>query len=117
MNFEVGFNILILFQIIIDLILIVAFWAIYRRLTFLDPQKIERLIEILKESQALTTRLQQEISASNNAKIKKADPRDVYEEIKRLSSMGKSVEEIADRLSLTQTEVELALAKGQNKRI
>ncbi|OCC16083.1 hypothetical protein DBT_0545 [Dissulfuribacter thermophilus] len=111
MNFEVGLNVLILFQIIIDLILIVAFWAIYRRLTFLDPKKIERLIKILKESQELTTRLQEEISATSKAKVKKTAPIDVYTEIKRLSSMGKSVEEIADRLGLTQTEVELALAK------
>ena len=103
MNLEgSGFNILIIVQIVVDIALICAILIIYKRLQFLDPQRLEKLIALLRENELLVKKM------AAGADIQKGSTED---QVVALVKAGKSAKDIATRLNLTQTEVELILEK------
>ena len=116
MNFEgSGVNILIVVLIIVDLALICAILLIYKRLKFLDPQKLDHLIALLRENEALVKGM---ITGTPGArvspKVSGAMPREKSskeDDITALFRTGKSAQEIASLLNLTQAEVELTIER------
>ncbi len=143
-------NILLIAQIAIDILLIIAFAFLYNRLKFLNPSKLDDLIEILKASEnaakqvkdviiqdrrattppppskdtgannkppvSIKTRAKKDRRAyQHKSSVKKTDRDDTggdkAQRIRQLARSGKGVEEIADLLNISQTEVELELER------
>ena len=108
MSLDIEYSILVLLQIIVDLILLVAFWLIHKRLQFLNPKKLDELIALLKENEALVDKVADMGAPTIGSK-------ETGEEVLELFNNGRSPEEISSILGLTVTEVELALQKIQKK--
>ena len=99
-----GLNILIIVQIVVDIALICAILVIYKRLQFLDPHRLERLIALLRENELLVKKM----AAGMEMESPKVP---VEDQVLALVKAGKSTADIAARLDLTQAEVELILER------
>ena len=100
MNLQTGMGLLISLQIVIDLILIVAFVLVYRRLRLLNPKRLDRLIQLLKEKESLVS------DVLSRSPVNEENTR---ASVIQMFRAGKSKNEISNILGLSEAEVELIL--------
>ena len=103
MNFHIGLSLLILFQIVVDLILIVAFILFYRRLRLLNPKKLDQLILLLRENEAMVEGV---LSQPPEKGEQKADS------VIQMFQQGMDMAEISNTLGISEAEVELIIQKA-----
>ena len=103
MNFHIGLSLLILFQIVVDLILIVAFVLVYRRLHLLNPKKLDQLILLLRQNEAMVEGV---LSQPPEKGEQKADS------VIQMFQQGMDMAEISNTLGISEAEVELIIQKA-----
>ncbi len=103
MNFHIGLSLLILFQIVVDLILIVAFILVYRRLQLLNPKKLDQLILLLRQNEAMVEGV---LSQPPERGEQKADS------VIQMFQQGMDMAEISNTLGISEAEVELIIQKA-----
>ncbi len=103
MNFHIGLSLLILFQIVVDLILIVAFILVYRRLHLLNPKKLDQLILLLRQNEAMVEGV---LSQPPEKGEQKADS------VIQMFQQGMDMAEISNTLGISEAEVELIIQKA-----
>ena len=103
MNFHIGLSLLILFQIVVDLILIVAFVLVYRRLQLLNPKKLDQLILLLRQNEAMVEGV---LSQPPEKGEQKADS------VIQMFQQGMDMAEISNTLGISEAEVELIIQKA-----
>ena len=103
MNFHIGLSLLILYQIVVDLILIVAFILVYRRLQLLNPKKLDQLILLLRQNEAMVEGV---LSQPPERGEQKADS------VIQMFQQGMDMAEISNTLGISEAEVELIIQKA-----
>ncbi len=106
MNFHIGLSLLILFQIVVDLVLIVAFVLVYRRLRLLNPKKLDQLIQLLRENEAMVEGV---LSHPPEKGERKADS------VIRMFQQGIDMAEISNTIGISEAEVELIIQKASKR--
>ncbi len=115
------FELICLLSLVVDILLLFAFYYLYRKINVISPQKIDLLIKTIQETKILTDELQKildkKLQLSKEIKQylspKQQNNNSIIDnktKVIQLYKKGLDIQDISRHTNLTQGEVELILS-------